>query len=229
MSEQSPTYAKAPVGGLPPTEIHVVGDPRLGLDAWTYIDRIELDAEGNRSPQLQQYIAQGQATAPVRYVLGDMLTNAVADANKWHERYQEAQAQLAAAEAREAALLVRTDRVEANVAGLKQELAEQEREKLELVKENEMLCKLLQAGKEYMELTRRTQDTPFHDSALAAEPWRAVFATEAEYDASVASVTARIQSGEVQPRQPDWDEDASEPPQVAPVAPVAGVGGGGEA
>lgn len=36
--------------------------------------------------------------------------------------------------------------------------------------------------------------------------WRAVFATEAEYDSVVASVVARIKSGEVQPRVPDEEE-----------------------
>jgi hypothetical protein len=36
--------------------------------------------------------------------------------------------------------------------------------------------------------------------------WQAVFATEEEYDKSVASVVARIKSGEVQPRVPDEEE-----------------------
>lgn len=33
--------------------------------------------------------------------------------------------------------------------------------------------------------------------------WQAAFASKAEYDKSVASVVARIKSGEVQPREPD--------------------------
>ena len=40
--------------------------------------------------------------------------------------------------------------------------------------------------------------------ARPARPFRhAVFATEAEYDQSVASVVARIRSGQVQARTPD--------------------------
>ena len=40
----------------------------------------------------------------------------------------------------------------------------------------------------------------------AKEPaWRAAFAIEADYDKAVASVVARIKSGEVQPREPDED------------------------
>ena len=35
--------------------------------------------------------------------------------------------------------------------------------------------------------------------------WQAAFATEADYDNAVASVVARIKSGEVQPRVPDED------------------------
>ena len=37
--------------------------------------------------------------------------------------------------------------------------------------------------------------------------WQAVFTTKEEYDKSVASVVARIKSGEVQPRVPDEDEE----------------------
>ena len=37
--------------------------------------------------------------------------------------------------------------------------------------------------------------------------WKAAFPTKEEYDKSVASVVARIKSGEVQPREPDEDEE----------------------
>jgi hypothetical protein len=36
--------------------------------------------------------------------------------------------------------------------------------------------------------------------------WQAVFATEEKYDKFVASVVARIESGEVQPREPNEEE-----------------------
>lgn len=41
--------------------------------------------------------------------------------------------------------------------------------------------------------------SPSSQDPAGAEPWRAVFATEAEYDASVESAVARIERGEVKP------------------------------
>jgi hypothetical protein len=214
MSEQSQSYTSAPIGGLPPTEVYLVGDPSLDVDAWAYVERIEPDAEGGTPAYVQQQMQQGCATAPVRYVLADMLTNAVADANKWHERYSELNQDRAALEAGVAEAAGRAERAEAKAAGLLVELGEAEAEKLAIVLENQELRKLLQAGKEYMELTRRTQNTPFHDLGKPTFP-NAAFDTQEQYDASVESVVARIESGEIQPRQPDTEEDASEPPLVA--------------
>lgn len=59
------------------------------------------------------------------------------------------------------------DCADAQVAELRKELAEQEVEKLALVKENEMLRKLLQAGKEYIGLTRPGQSSPFDELPAA--------------------------------------------------------------
>lgn len=59
--------------------------------------------------------------------------------------------------------------------------------------------------------TVKTINQPVSRSAPQKTPsvrkpaWQAVFATEEEYDKSVASVVARIKSGEVQPREPDED------------------------
>jgi len=57
--------------------------------------------------------------------------------------------------------------------------------------------------------TVKTANQPVSHSAPQKTPsgrkpaWQAVFASEEEYDKSVASVVARIKSGEVQPRVPD--------------------------
>jgi hypothetical protein len=126
-------------------------------------------------------------------------------------------------------------------AGLKQELADQEREKLELVKDN---AKWQEAAKnlvlcwteggfvgspavDFIPQSDQQDALREFKSAIKGllpvapacpgncttcekgEPWRAVFATEAEYDASVESAVSRIESGEIQPREPDEDKSAA--------------------
>ena len=48
-----------------------------------------------------------------------------------------------------------------------------------------------------------TNQTTRLKPAAKKPAWQAAFATEADYDKAVASVVARIKSGEVQPRVPD--------------------------
>jgi hypothetical protein len=57
----------------------------------------------------------------------------------------------------------------------------------------------------HLKTINRPSARPTQQKAQSARKpaWQAVFATEEEYDRSVASVVARIKSGEVQPRMPD--------------------------
>jgi hypothetical protein len=53
-------------------------------------------------------------------------------------------------------------------------------------------------------VARSVASQPPRPKAAAQKPaWQAAFATESDYDNAVASVVARIKSGEVQPRVPD--------------------------
>ena len=59
--------------------------------------------------------------------------------------------------------------------------------------------------------TAKTPKLPHKVTAQKVLPvrkpaWKAAFPTKEEYDKSVASVVARIKSGEVQPREPDEEE-----------------------
>ena len=59
-----------------------------------------------------------------------------------------------------------------------------------------------------VETTKPYREATSQKTPPARKPaWQAVFATEEEYDKSVASVVARIKSGEVQPRVPDEAEE----------------------
>jgi hypothetical protein len=53
--------------------------------------------------------------------------------------------------------------------------------------------------------------SPSSQDPAGAEPWRAVFVSEAEYDASVKSVVARINSGEVKPIEPELEAGSPAP------------------
>jgi hypothetical protein len=60
------------------------------------------------------------------------------------------------------------------------------------------------------------------DNKVPVEPWRAVFPTEGEYNASVERNIERLASGEIQPREPDEDENES---SGAPLDQKGGVEG----
>jgi hypothetical protein len=74
----------------------------------------------------------------------------------------------------------------------------------------------------YRELPAPPHVGPPKAQSPPAEPWRAVFDTEAEYDASVKSVAARIASGEVKPIEQAEDSPTYE--EVAAAADRAGWG-----
>jgi len=61
----------------------------------------------------------------------------------------------------------------------------------------------------HLKTANRPADQPALSKISAVRPaaWRAVFATEEAYAKSVASVAARVRSGEVQPRVPDEEGD----------------------